>query len=66
MAPIGGGEAYNIDAAKVHILVVKFITENKTGEMKVKAHGSLRNRCIAWNALKEHYEGIGIHGFDIV
>ena len=31
------GEAYNIDAAEVHIFIVKFITRDEAAEMKVKA-----------------------------
>ena len=34
--------------------------------MKIKAHESLRNGRVDWNSLKEHYEGVGIHAFDIV
>ena len=65
MAPINQGEAFNIDTAEVHTLIVKFITGNDTAEMKIKAHEAKRDGRIDWFALKEHYEGVGIHAFDI-
>lgn len=65
MAPINHGEAFGIDASEVHTLIVKFITGNDTAEMKIKAHELLRNGRTDWTSLKEHYEGIGIHAFDI-
>ena len=66
MAPIERGEAYRIDAAEVHTLLVKFITGNETAEMRIKAHETDRNGRTDWMALKEHYEGVGIHAFDII
>ena len=66
MAPIERGEAYRIDAAEVHTLLVKFITGNETAEMRIKAHEAKRDGRIDWLALKEHYEGVGIHAFDII
>ena len=66
MAPVNYGEAFTRDAAEVHTLIVKFITGNETAEMKIKVHESLRNGRMDWIALKEHYEGIGIHAFDII
>ena len=65
IAPANQGEAFGIDAAEVHTLIVKFITGNDTTEMKVKAHESKRDSRTDWFALKEHYEGVGIHAFDI-
>ena len=66
MAPIERGEAYCVDTAEVHTLLVKFITGNETAEMRIKAHDAERNVRINWMALKEHYEGVGIHAFDII
>ena len=66
MAPVNHGEAFARDAAEVHTLIVRFITGNETAEMKIKVHESLRNGRTDWMALKEHYEGIGIHAFDII
>ena len=66
MAPIEWGEAYHIDASEVHTLLVKFITGNETAEMRIKAYEIERNGQIDWMALKEHYEGVGIHAFDII
>ena len=66
MAPINEGEAYTIDAAEVHTLIVKFITGNETAEMKIKAIEGKRDGRLDWAALKEHYEGVGIHSFGII
>ena len=66
MAPIGTGEAYTIDAAEVHTLIVKFIAGNETAEIKIKPHENDRDGRKDWKALKEHYKGIGIHAFDII
>ena len=66
MAPIHHGEAYTIDAAEVHTLIVKFITGNETAEMKIKSLETKRNGRLDWEALKEHYEGVGIHSFGII
>ena len=38
MVPIDHGEAYRIDTAEVHTLLVKFITGNETAEVRIKAH----------------------------
>ena len=65
MAPIERGEAYGIDTADVHTLLVKLIMGNETAEMKIKSHELLRNGRTDWIALKEHYEGIGIYAFDV-
>ena len=63
MAPIGTGEAYTIDAAEVHTLIVKFIAGNETAEIKIKTYENNRDGRKDWKALKEHYKGIGIHAF---
>ena len=65
MVPVNHGEAFARDAAEVHTLIVKFTTGNETTEMKIKVHESLRNGRTDWMTLKEHYEGISIHAFDI-
>ena len=65
MAPVERGEAYGIDAAEVHTLLVKFIMGNETAEMKIKEHELLRNGRTDWTALKEHYEGVGVYAFDV-
>ena len=66
MAPIDRGEAYQIDAAEVHTLLVKFITGNETAEMRIQAHETEQNGRTDWMTLKEHYEGVGIHVFGII
>ena len=66
MARINIGEAYIIDAAEVHTLIVKFIAGNETAETKIKPYEHDRDGRKDWIALKEHYEGIGIHAFDII
>ena len=66
MAHVGTGEAYTIDAAEVHTLIVKFIAGNETAEIKIKPYENDRDGRKDWKALKEHYEGTGIHAFDII
>ena len=65
MAPVDRGEAYGIDSAEVHTLLVKFIMGNETAEMKIKIHEPLRDGRTDWLSLKEHYEGVGVYAFDV-
>ena len=64
MAPLNG-EAFTIDAAEVHTLLVSFISGNATAESKIQGHTSENNGRLDYIALKEHYEGVGILAMDI-
>lgn len=59
MAPLRG-EAFVIDAAEVHTLIVNFITGNETAEVKIKEHEDENNGRLDYIALRDHYEGVGI------
>jgi hypothetical protein len=64
MAPLGG-DAFAIDAAEVHTYLVNFIAGNNTAETKIQPHESVTNGRIDYIALKDHYEGVGIHANEI-
>ena len=64
MAPLTG-EAFSIDAATVHTLLMNFITGNQVAESKVQINQSRNNGRLDFMALRDHYEGIGILAVDI-
>ena len=64
MAPLTG-EAYVSDAATVHTLIVKFIAGNSVAESKIQEYEDLRDGRVDFKALKDHYEGVGVHALDI-
>ncbi len=53
------GDAFISDADEVHIYIVKFIAENSTAENKILPFLQLKNGRADYNALKDHYEGVG-------
>ena len=64
MAPLAG-EAFTIDAATVHTLLLSFIAGNSTAENKIQARTAELNGRVDFQALKAHYEGVGVLSFDI-
>ena len=60
------GEAFTIDLAEVHTLIIKYITGNSTAEAKVQPHIATANGRLAWKALVDHYEGVGVHSINIL
>jgi hypothetical protein len=64
MAPLNG-EAFAIDAADVHTFIVNFISGNETAEAKIQAYETNNNGRLDYIALREHYEGVGLHSLDI-
>ena len=60
------GEAFTIDAADVHTFIVNFISGNETAEAKIQAYEGQNNGRLDFIALKEHYEGVGLHALDIM
>jgi hypothetical protein len=60
------GEAFTIDAADVHTFIVNFISGNETAEAKIQAYEAQNNGRLDYIALKEHYEGVGLHALDIM
>ena len=59
------GTAYTTDSAEVYTYLVKFISKNDTSEAKVSMHSSSRDGRLAYIALQEHYEGVGVHAIDV-
>ena len=49
------GQAFIIDAAKVHTFIVNFITKNDKSESIIKISENERNGCKDWITLKKHY-----------
>ena len=64
MAPLTG-EAYTINAATVHTFIVNFISGNETAESKIQAHEENKDGRLDFKALKDYYEGVGIHAVEI-
>ena len=59
------GETFRIDANTVHTLLVNFIAGNETAEAKIQHLSNLNNGRKDYEALKDHYEGVGVHSKDI-
>ena len=64
-APLAG-EAFLSDALEVHTFLISFIAGNATAEAKILPHETKHNGRIDYLALKEHYEGVGIHAIDVL
>ena len=64
-APLNG-EAYAADAEEVHSYIINFITENKTAENKILPFLAQCDGRINYQALKNHYEGVGANAKDII
>ena len=63
-APITG-QAFTIDAANVHTIIVNLIAGNQQAESVIKVHENERNGRLDHKALKTHFEGTGIYANDI-
>ena len=60
------GQVYLTDAAVVHTYIINFTLDNPVKEAK-KVHNAQKNyRRLDFIALKNHYEGVGVHALDIV
>ena len=64
-APLAG-EAFETDAAEVHSYIVKFINGNPVAEVKLLPFQDDKNGRLDFQALKDHYEGVGINAIDIL
>ena len=64
MAPLAG-EAFTMDAAEVHTLIVNFLAENQLTESKIQAHAQMANGWMDFNAIKDHHQGVGLFANDI-
>ena len=64
MAPLEG-EAFTIDAAQVHTFIMNFISGNQTAEAKIQAYLDMHNGRMDFKALKDYYEGVGVHSIQV-
>ena len=64
MAPLDG-DAYLIDKAEVHTLIVNFIVGNETAEAKIQTHSKSNDGREDFLAMKSHYAGTGVLTFDV-
>jgi hypothetical protein len=64
MAPLND-EAFTIDAADVHTYIVNFVAGNETAGAKLLEFEGQNNGRLDYIALKDHYEGVGLHALDI-
>ena len=49
------------DAAEVHTYIVRFTSGSTVAETNMVAHAAEYNGSIDFMALKDHYEGVGVH-----
>ena len=64
MAPLAG-DSYVIDTAQVHTFLVNFVAGDDTAEAKIQGLLQPNDGREAFKRHVEHYEGAGIHAFDI-
>ena len=60
------GQVYLINAAEVHTYIIKFTSINKIAESKIVQNSQRNDGRLDFIALKNHYEGVGVHAIDIV
>jgi hypothetical protein len=59
------GKVYAIDSADVHTYIVNFVAGNETAETIIQSYGDQDDGRQDYIALKQHYEGVGVHALDI-
>ena len=64
MAPLTG-EAYVINSAQVHTIIVNFIPVNKTAEVKMCSFAAQTDGRIDYQDIINHYKGVRVHAIDI-
>ena len=64
MEPLSG-ESYVIDSAQVHTFIVNFVSGNETAEAKIQSFSAQTDGRIDYQALVDHYEGVGVHAINI-
>lgn len=64
MAPLTGN-TFISDASTVHTLLVNLITGNETAEAKIASLATISDGRSDYLALRNHYEGVGVHALDI-
>ena len=64
MAPLSW-EAYAVDTSTIHTLLINFIAGNDTREARIQLCAVSNDGRMDFEALHNHYEGVGVHGKDI-
>ena len=60
------GDAFEIDTSEVRTYLMKYIAGNENAEATVQALQDKRCGRVAFKALMDHYEGVGVYGTDII
>ena len=60
------GEAYIIYSAHVHTFIVNFVSGNETAEVNIQYFAAQTDGRIDYQALVNHYEGVGVHAINIM
>ena len=60
------GQAFTTDAAKVHTYIFRFTSRNEVTKSKIVALATKTNGRLDFMALKDHYEGVGVHVVNVV
>lgn len=58
-------DAYLINKAEVHTLIVTFVVGDKTAEAKIQTHSQSKNDREDFLAMKSHYTGTDVLAFDV-
>ena len=53
--------AFTTDAAEVHTYIVRFTSGSTVAEKNMVAHAAESNGSLDFMALKDYYEGVGVH-----
>ena len=59
------GPTYETDKLEVHIYITSFVSGNPIAEAKIVAHGEVNCGRSDWFALANHFQGVGVHAFEI-
>ena len=59
-------QAYLTDAAELHTNIIKFTSGNPVAEANMVHNAQKNDGRLNFIALKNHYEGVGVHAIDIV
>ena len=60
------GDTINIDAAEVHIYLIKFTSGNDTADIKMLPNAASKNEKLDYRALQEHYEGTVMNAINVL
>ena len=60
------GQVYLTNAAEVHTYIIKFTSGNTVAEAKMVQNAQKNDGILDSIALKNHYEGVGVHAIYIV